>query len=373
MTAPATPLAGLLARRIAANGPITVADYMAEALGHPTHGYYRSRDPLGARGDFTTAPEISQMFGELIGLWAAVIWQQMGSPDPVRLVELGPGRGTLMADFLRAARMVPGFKQAIRLHLVETSRPLRDRQKQALAESGVTIGWHDDLAAVPDGPMILVANEFFDALPIRQLQRLPGGWHERLVDLAENPDGDGTGFRFVVSPGRSAGAALLDPVLRESAPVGAIAEICPAGLAISGAIGARLKAEDGAALLIDYGTARSAAGDSFQAVKAHKYHDPLAEPGEADLTAHVDFQALARAATEAGAVAHGPVEQGAFLTALGIEARAETLKQSGARDVDAALRRLIDAREMGSLFKLLALTSPTLDGSPLGPLPGFGG
>ncbi|EKE74817.1 class I SAM-dependent methyltransferase [Oceanibaculum indicum] len=360
-----TPVAALLARRIAANGPITVADYMAEALGHPVHGYYRSRDPLGAAGDFTTAPEISQMFGELIGLWAAVVWQQMGSPDPVRLVELGPGRGMLMADFLRAARLVPGFRESIRLHLVETSRPLRDRQKQALAASGVAVEWHDDIASVPDGPMILIANEFFDALPIRQLQRLPGGWHERLVDLDEA----GTGFRFVVSPGRSTGAALLDPGVRETAPVGAIAEICPAGLAISATIGARLKAEGGAALLIDYGTARSAPGDSFQALKAHRFHDPLADPGTADLTAHVDFQALARAAVEAGAVAHGPVEQGTFLTALGIEARAETLRQSGAADVDAALRRLIDAREMGSLFKILALTGPTLDG----PLPGFGG
>ena len=365
----ANPLADLLARRIAANGPITVADYMAEALGHPVHGYYRSRDPLGAKGDFTTAPEISQMFGELIGLWAAVIWQQMGSPDPVRLVELGPGRGTLMADFLRAARRMPGFRESIRLHLVETSQPLRDRQKQALEASGVSVAWHDDVASVPDGPMILVANEFFDALPIRQLQRLPDGWHERLVDLDEA----GTGFRFVVSPGRSSGAALLDPGVRDNAPAGAIAEICPAGFAIAAAIGARLKQQGGAALLIDYGTARSAPGDSFQALKAHKFHDPLADPGAADLTAHVDFQALARAAVEAGAMAHGPVGQGAFLTALGIVARAETLRQSGARDVDTALRRLIDDQEMGSLFKLLALTGPTLAGSLPGPLPGFEG
>lgn len=366
-------LADLLARRIAANGPITVADYMAEALGHPVHGYYRSRDPLGAAGDFTTAPEISQMFGEMIGLWAAVIWQRMGSPDPLRLVELGPGRGTLMADFLRAARMVPGFRESVRLHLVETSRPLRDRQKQALEAFGVPVEWHDDLAAVPDGPMILVANEFFDALPIRQLQRLPDGWHERLVDLDRNPGGDGPGFRFVVSPGRSAGAALLDPGVREGAAVGAIAEICPAGFAISAAIGARLKAEGGAALLIDYGTARSATGDSFQSLKVHRFHDPLTAPGEADLTAHVDFQALARAATQAGALAHGPVGQGGFLTALGIEARAETLRKAGASDVDAALHRLIDAEEMGNLFKLLALTGPTLNGSRLDPLPGFEG
>ncbi|KZD11469.1 class I SAM-dependent methyltransferase [Oceanibaculum pacificum] len=344
-------LTGILARRIAAAGPITVADYMAEALGHPQHGYYRSRDPLGAAGDFTTAPEISQMFGELIGLWAAIAWQQMGSPGAVRLIELGPGRGTLMADFLRAARLVPGFSEAIRLHLVETSRPLRARQAEALKASGVTPHWHDTLDETPDGPMLLVANEFFDALPIRQLQRLEGGWHERLVD------GDAAGFRFVVSPGPSTAAALLHPRVRETAPVGSIAELCPAGIGIAAAIGRRLAERGGAALIVDYGTPLSAPGDSFQALQAHRFHDPLAEPGSADLTAHVDFEALAIAARQAGATGHGPVTQASFLRALGIEARADRLRKAGVGDIDASLRRLLDADEMGNLFKVLALTS----------------
>ncbi|MBU0726036.1 MAG: SAM-dependent methyltransferase [Alphaproteobacteria bacterium] len=348
------PLAELLARRIAANGPITLAEYMADALGHPEHGYYRSRDPLGAAGDFTTAPEISQMFGEMIGLWAAIAWQQMGSPDPVRLVELGPGRGTLMADFLRAAKGAAGFLPAIDLHLVETSRPLRERQRRALLPSGIEARWHEDIGSVPDGPMLLVANEFFDALPIRQLQRLPDGWHERLVDRSEGQ----AEFRVVVSPGRSTGSALLHPRVRDTAPIGAIAEICPAGLGIMDAIGRRLASQSGAALIIDYGAAQSAPGDSFQAVKAHRFHDPLADPGAADLTAHVDFEALSTAARQAGAVPHGPIPQGAFLTGLGIEARAEMLRKAGASDVDTSLRRLLDAAEMGNLFKVLALTAP---------------
>jgi NADH dehydrogenase [ubiquinone] 1 alpha subcomplex assembly factor 7 len=346
-----TPLAELLARRIAADGPLTIAAYMAEALGHPAHGYYITRDPLGATGDFTTAPEISQMFGEMIGAWCAERWQAMGRPDPVLLVELGPGRGTLMADALRVLERVPGLATALRLHLVETSPALRARQRAALGARPAH--WHDRLDSVPDGPLLLVANEFFDALPIRQLVRTEAGWAERCVGLA--PDGRGLAF---VHDGATA-PLLVPPALRD-APAGSVVELCPAGAAVAAAIGARLAAAGGAALIIDYGYAGPACGDTLQAVRAHRHADILAEPGLADLTAHVDFAALARAAEGAGCRGHGPVGQGDFLKALGIGLRAEQLRRlatpAQARDIEAALARLTGDDQMGRLFKVLALT-----------------
>ena len=358
-----TGLRDHLARRITLEGPLTVAQYMADCLGHPRFGYYLTRDPLGAAGDFTTAPEISQMFGELLGLWAAERWQAMGSPDPVILAELGPGRGTLMADALRAAKAVPGFLAAARIHLVETSPVLRQRQGQALADAQVA--WHDDVAALPPGPMVLLVNEFFDALPIRQFVRNAGGWRERLVGL-----GDDGGLRFVLSPAQAANP-LVPPALA-AAPEGSTVEVCPAGLAIAQSLGRRLAEAPGAALIVDYGTGRSAPGDSLQAVKGHAFADPLAGPGEADLTAHVDFQQLAQAALAGGAMSFGPVGQGAFLRSLGIDHRAAALKAAAdARqraDIDAALARLtgMGDGQMGSLFKVLALQSPALP-----PPPGF--
>lgn len=289
---------------IATKGPLTVSEYMGLALGHPTLGYYRRQDPLGAAGDFITAPEISQMFGELIGLWAAVSWQQMGMPDPVRLVELGPGRGTLMADALRAAGQLPPFKAACRLHLVETSPALREVQASALANHGLTadIAWHDSIDQVPEGPAIVIANEFFDALPVRQFMRTADGWRERLIDV--DPDRE-DGFRFVLGPPSPVASALIPQAVRNAAE-GAIAEVCPAGLSIAAILGQRLTAQGGVALIVDYGHAFSAAGDTLQAVARHSYVDPLVAPGVADLTAHVDFQALARAATEQGAQTFGP-------------------------------------------------------------------
>jgi NADH dehydrogenase [ubiquinone] 1 alpha subcomplex assembly factor 7 len=350
-----TPLTRLLQRRIALSGPITIADFMAEALGHPEHGYYQRRDPLGRAGDFITAPEVSQMFGELIGLWCVEVWHQMGCPDPCRLVELGPGRGTLMADGLRAARVRPAFTAAMRLHLVETSPYLRQRQAERLQAHRPQ--WHARFAEVPDGPLLLVANEFFDALPLHQFTLAPEGWRERTVAH----DGERLVFAWAM-PGPS--FALLS----ESQRRGPAAEVSPAALALAREIAERLVAQGGAALIIDYGTSRSLPGESLQALRRHRPVDPLTEIGEADISAHVDFGALARAAREAGAAVHGPLPQGEFLLRLGLAARAECLlaraTPTQARDIDSARRRLLDAREMGTLFKALALAAPSLPTPP---------
>lgn len=352
-----TELADLIARRIRAAGPLTVAEFMAEALQHPRHGYYTGRDPLGAAGDFITAPEVSQVFGELIGLWCAEVWAQMGRPDPVLLVELGPGRGTLMADGLRALAVAPDFRRALRLHLVETSPALRALQARALAKAEPI--WHERLEAVPAGPLLLVANEFLDALPIRQFERRSGGWHERRVGLAPG----GNKFAFALDPAPSPSAALIPPRL-STAPEGSVAEVRPAALSLAGGLAERLASEEGAALFIDYGHGESACGDTLQAVRQHRYHPVLEAPGSADLTAHVDFEAFAGAARDAGARSCGPVTQGSFLRTLGIELRAQQLvanasPESGAA-IRAGMRRLIDADQMGTLFKVLALTHPDL-------------
>jgi NADH dehydrogenase [ubiquinone] 1 alpha subcomplex assembly factor 7 len=337
---------------------------MAEALGHPTLGYYRTRDPLGAAGDFTTAPEISQMFGEMIGLWCVELWQAMGGPAPFNLVELGPGRGTLMADALRAARLRPAFAAAARLHLVETSPTLRAAQAARLRDAAPDMApaWHDGLAGVPDGPLLLIANELFDALPVHQFQHTGEGWRERVVALAE----DGETLCFALAPAGPAIALLA--TAQRAAPAGAIAEVSPASVALAAEIGRRVAAHGGAALIIDYGPAESAAGDSLQALCRHQPVDPLSMPGEADITAHVDFAALARAAREAGAAAHGPLTQGTFLSRLGIEMRAARLLQgataSQARDIRTSLARLLGPAEMGTLFKVLAIAAPSLPAPP---------
>jgi NADH dehydrogenase [ubiquinone] 1 alpha subcomplex assembly factor 7 len=351
-----------LAARIRATGPISLADFMAEALTHPVLGYYRRGDPLGAAGDFITAPEISQMFGELIGIWLIDAWEVLGRPTPVILAELGPGRGTLMADALRAAKVRPEFGRAVRLHLIESSPGLRARQAAALQHARPQ--WHDGFETVPDGPLLLVANEFFDALPIRQFQRSEAGWRERMVALDET----GERFRWVLTPPSAAIESLLAPE-QLGAATGVIAELSPAGRGLAAAIGARLAARPGAALIVDYGHDASAPGETLQAVRRHAPADPLEDPGEADLTAHVDFAALARAASAAGAEAHGPVAQGDLLERLGIELRAERLAARATPEQAAAVRsglhRLIDKAEMGRLFRALALTSPGF-GPPAG-------
>jgi len=339
-----TELGRLIARRIALTGPISVADFMAEALSHPRLGYYRRAVPAGAAGDFTTAPEISQMFGELIGAWLAERWLAMGRPAPVVLVELGPGRGTLMADALRATRGVQGFQAAVRLHLVDINEPLRAEQQRALDSFEPT--WHERFDTVPAGPMLLVANEFFDALPVRQFERTPDGWRERMIGLGP----DGVSLTIALAPGGTPFARHLP-----QAPEGARAEISEAGRALVHEIGLRTRRDGGWALIVDYGYERGG-GTSLQAVRGHKGANILDRPGEADLSAHVDFTALAKAAE---APVFGPASQGDFLRTLGIVQRAETLK-ARANDrqrsaIDAALARLIAPDQMGTLFRVLAV------------------
>lgn len=348
------PLAAILAERIRSRGPIAVADFMAEALGHPEHGYYTTREPFGVQGDFTTAPEISQMFGELIGLWAAMVWQMLGAPERLVLAEMGPGRGTLMADLLRAAATMQPFLKALEVWLVETSPRLQARQRQTLA--GHAVHWCERFEDLPDGPLVLVSNELFDALPIRQFEKIGGAWRERMVGL------DGDAFVFVAGP------EVLPDLPRQvlKAADGAIAEVCPQGRDLAAAIGARLGRQPGMALIVDYGHPLSAVGDTLQAVRHHRFHPVLELPGEADITAHVDFEALAAAAIPART--WGPVPQGRFLNALGIQTRAAMLSaQAGAKvaaDIAGQMRRLIAADEMGTLFKVLALAHPALPAPP---------
>ena len=341
-----------LLARIAATGPLTVADYMADCLLDPRWGYYATRDPLGAAGDFTTAPEISQMFGEMLGLCLAQAWLDQGRPSPFVLAELGPGRGTLMADILRATRAVPGFAEAARIHLVEASPVLRAVQAETLRDASPT--WHDSVEDLPDGPLLLVANEFLDALPIRQHVRDGTGWRERLVTARE-----GT-LAFALGPPMP--VPELDA--RADLPDGTLVERCPALPGCVASVTARL-AKGGAALFVDYGHWRSR-GDTLQALRDHAPEDPLATPGDADLTAHVDFEAIAEAATPAQA--SGMVPQGVLLERLGITTRAQALAQrldGAAREAHiAAHRRLTHPAEMGDLFKAIALVPP---GAPLPP------
>jgi SAM-dependent MidA family methyltransferase len=323
-----------LARAIALAGPISIAHYMAAANAH----YYATRDPLGAAGDFTTAPEISQMFGELIGLWLADLWDRAGRPD-IAYVELGPGRGTLAADALRAMARA-GLKPPV--HFVETSPTMRAAQAERVAQAM----WHDDLSTLPgETPLLIVANEFFDALPIHQLVRGPDGWHERLVACQDTI--------FLPIRGKMVPDAIIPDALRH-APPGAIIETSPAGVAVMRDLADRIVRQGGAGLMIDYGYAGPALGETLQAVRAHRPVNPFEEPGERDLTAHVDFATLASAAAEQGARIHGPVAQGALLTALGIDARVSALGDA----VRADRNRLVDPDQMGTLFKALAVLAP---------------
>ena len=335
---------------------MTLAEYMAIVLTDPADGYYTTHDPLGSSGDFVTAPEISQMFGELIGVWCADCWRALASPSPVRLVELGPGRGTLMADALRALRVVPEFLAALRLHLVEVSPTLRACQEAALAAAPLAEPpvWHDGFDAVPDGPLLLIANEFFDALPIRQFEKAPGGWCERLVTL------DAQGELTFALSAPSGTVDLLVPALLRDGPVGTLAEVSTAAMSLAAAIAARLARHGGAALVIDYGAHEPNGRPTLQALRQHRPSAVLAEPGLADLTAHVDFGALAEAARNAGAAVYGPLSQGAFLESLGIAARAEALTKKAtnrqASDIAAAVARLTAPDRMGEHFQVLAIT-----------------
>jgi NADH dehydrogenase [ubiquinone] 1 alpha subcomplex assembly factor 7 len=334
-------------------------------LTHPELGYYMTRDPLGTAGDFTTSPEISQMFGELIGLWAAAVWKLLESPEQLRLIELGPGRGTMMLDALRAAKAVPGFRKAIEIHFVEVSPVLEQLQRDNLESSEVPTNWHKSLDEVPQGPSIILANEFFDALPVQQAVMCADGWHERVVKIDENN-------RLAFTNGRDP-IPLFDQMLPDSigrAKIGDIFEWRSDQIALE--IGRRVVRSPGAALILDYGQVKSAIGDTLQAVGGHQFAKPLTTPGQFDLTAHVDFQAMAEAAESMDATTHGPIDQGEFLRRLGIETRTKVLKSAvpaeRVAEIELAFKRLTsqDRTGMGRLFKAIGFAHRRL-----GPLPGF--
>jgi len=347
MTALKKRIAGL----IEALGPISVSEYMTLCLSDPDHGYYTTREPFGAAGDFTTAPEISQMFGELVGVWLVSAWQALGSPADAMVVEIGPGRGTLMKDIARTiARIAPVLRSGASFHLVETSPRLREVQAATLAGSG-DFTWHADIGGLPDRPMLVVGNELFDALPVHHYVRTASGWRERVVGLDDDDD-----LHFY------AGAGSIDPELlppgADAAPQGAIVEISPARSALMQRMAERIAASSGAGLFVDYGYAVAAVGDTLQALRRHTYDDPLAHPGEADLTAHVDFSALAGAARHAGLDAH-LLTQGEFLLGMGLLERAGQLgaaADAAARErISGEVERLAGPQAMGDLFKVLAV------------------
>ncbi|GAB5467837.1 MAG: SAM-dependent methyltransferase [Rhodospirillales bacterium] len=377
MSGPESPLQGgrlqagrlqaRLLRRIAAEGPLTVAQFMVAALLDPQDGYYTRAAPLGdeagAGGDFVTAPEVSQVFGELLGLWCLEAWQRLGEPTNFKLIELGPGRGTLMVDLLRSLALLPACRVAAQVHLVEASPRLTAIQRQTLV--GQEIAWHRSLAEVPPGPCLLIANELFDALPLRQFEKSPEGWRERLVAR------DGReGLTFALS---GALPARLLPPAATQAPEGAVLEISPAATALAQELGTRLADHPACALILDYGYRQRPWKGSLQAVAGHRRVAPLQSPGRVDLSAQVDFAALAAAAQAAGAESHGPVSQRQLLLALGLAERAASLQQGlsveAAARVEAACRRLVDPEAMGESFLALALQSPGLE-TPAGfPLP----
>ena len=329
---------------------------MAIALTDPEGGYYMRRDPLGR--DFITAPELSQIFGELIGLFFVQAWEDRGRPHRFRLVELGPGRGTLMADLLRAAAIRPGFGDGAQITLIEASPVLREVQAETL--TGAQISWGKELREVPaDGPLFLIANEFFDALPVHQFIRLNGRWRERMVSA------EGEDLTFVATPDPVPDSII--PLHLRDAPEGAIFETSPASQAIAHDIARRISEAHGAALVIDYGHTPSGVGDTFQAVRANRFFDPLSEPGEADLTCHVDFAALAAAAREAEGHVVGPEPQGSFLELLGIHTRAERLRRAApdnAAEINQVVDRLINPLQMGMLFKVMAICEDNSPGVP---------
>ena len=335
--------------QIAADGPLTVAQYMTACLHDPQDGYYATRPRLGADGDFITAPLVSQMFGELLGLWAVEVWMRLGQPDRVILAEAGPGDGTLIGDVLRAARLAPAFLQAAHLYLIETSPPLIEAQRARLAQTAMQPVWIGSLAALPSGaPIILIANELLDCLPARQFVRTERGWAERMVGLDEH---GALVFGLAARP--------IDG-LAPSAPIGAILETSAAQEAFGAELGAILAREGGAALLIDYGRSEPGTGGTLQALKSHQKLDPLQTPGEADLTVHADFPAVAAAARKAGASTALLTQSDLFMR-LGIAERAAALTRARpdrAETIQRQLARLTDADQMGSLFKALAIYAP---------------
>lgn len=346
--------------QIRANGPMSLASYMGLCLTHPREGYYRTADPLGAKGDFITAPEISQMFGELIGFFFVNLWQQMNEPRSFTLLELGPGRGTLMQDALRVASRADGFANALHLQLFETNAELKAQQLARLGD--YTPYWASEIDAVSEDPLFVVANEFFDALPIRQFVKGKSGWHERLVGLKEE------NRVFGLSPTPIPSSAMPEAV--RNAELGEVYEANLAAADVMQKLSKIVARQGGAILAIDYGYAKTRTGETLQAIRKHTFVDPLDAPGSSDLSAHVDFGALSEVATTAGLVAHRVTGQGDFLKRLGIVERADMLSRANpgqAPAIAAALRRLTDSAEMGELFKAFVAASPGLE--PPGVLP----
>lgn len=360
-----TLLAVRLKERIARHGPISVSDYMEACLADQDAGYYPSRQPIGADGDFITAPEVSQIFGELLGLWAAAVWQSMGAPKPFVVAELGPGRGTLMADAMRAWRSVPEFLANVTVVLVETSPVLREAQQTAFYGAEAPVLWRDSLEHVPQGPMILIANEFVDALPVRQLVWRQHAWRERCVRIGATGSFDFCDGPVVDNEAMQQLGEAFD------APDGSVLEVRPAANELIATLARRAQSAPLAALIVDYGHEETACGDTLQAISRHKFADPLEAPGEVDLTAHVDFAALRDMATAHGLAAYGPMPQGAFLLQLGLEARrdrlCETATDAQRQELVTGTNRLVDPAAMGLLFKALAITS-----RGLAPPPPFG-
>jgi SAM-dependent MidA family methyltransferase len=344
-----TALKKRIASLIAASGPISIADYMALCLFDPADGYYTTREPFGAEGDFTTAPEISQMFGELVAVWLYAAWQAAGRPANATLAEIGPGRGTLMTDMLRALhKLDPAYSGVA---MIETSPRLREIQQQTLANSGAPIKWHDTVSTLPDAPLFIVGNELFDAIPTRQFVKIGAAWHERAVGI-----GEAGKLAFVAGPATIEAAVL--PAEAADAPAGSIFEFAPARTAIMETIAERIAALGGAGLFVDYGHLKPGIGDTLQALRKHRYDDVLAHPGEADLTSHVDFSALALAARAHGLDAH-LATQGEFLPAMGLLERAGKLGANadamGREKISGEVERLAGPDAMGSLFKVLAV------------------
>jgi NADH dehydrogenase [ubiquinone] 1 alpha subcomplex assembly factor 7 len=393
-----TPLARKLAARIASRGPIPLHDYMQACLYDLEHGYYMKEDPLGRDGDFITAPEISQVFGELIGLWAGETWRIMGQPDALRLIELGPGRGTLMADALRALRVLPGFLESVTVHLIESSEALQSAQRAALANAPCGVSWHKEFSEVPPGAAIALANEFLDCLPVRQyvFDAATQLWRERMVTfetdsfrLELNPEGVKDPLTPALSPrGEGAGCGPLPGVEhRSSVPSplgekdrmrgdlqrtedGEMLETRSGTAAILEAFAVRAAQAPFAALIVDYGYSRPSSGDTVQAVSRHRYAGLFERPGEADLTAHVDFSSLIRQAQALGLGTYGPMPMGEWLLRLGLEVRARqlvsALPEAKARELQSRIARLLDPKQMGALFKTVIFT-----GGGVGPLPPF--
>lgn len=336
-----------LVEHIRDNGPMTVAEFMAACLYDPESGYYATRPAIGGEtADFLTAPEASQMFGELVGLWCAHEWDALGKPA-FHLIELGPGRGVLMQDMLRATQRIEGFRDAAHVVLVETSGPLRDEQATCIDDAD----WVARLDDAPPGPALIIGNEFLDCMPIRQFVRGEDVWHEKLVGADEAGD-----LLF----GLSAGLPASD---EDETEAGTVREIAPALENLIYELERRMHAASARALLIDYGYTRPEGADTLQALQNHRKVDPLHAPGDADLTAHVDFARVAHLAREASLAVHGPVSQGDFLRALGIEIRAKSLSDANpthAQRLARELRRLIHADEMGVLFKVICISSPNL-------------